>query len=75
MLQSRREFLSGAGAVLAFPRAVAVEILAAEAALLVDAALLAELWPDELELVREVLAAYPALSVAKCIEMLRAAGM
>lgn len=74
-MHSRRDFLSGAGAVLAFPRAVVVEILAAEAALLADAALLAELWPDQLELVREVMAAYPALSVAKTIEMLKAFGM
>jgi hypothetical protein len=74
-MQSRREFLIGTVLSTAFPRAVAVEILAAEAALLADTALLAELWPDELELVLELQAAYPAISLAEAIEMLQAAGM
>jgi hypothetical protein len=70
-MQSRREFLSGAGGAAlgtALPRG-AVEML------LADTALLAELWPDELELVLELQAAYPAISLAEAIEMLRAAGM
>jgi len=71
-MQSRREFLIGTVLSTAFPRAVAVEILAAEAALLADTALLAELWPDELELVLELQA---AISLAEAIEMLQAAGM
>jgi hypothetical protein len=70
MLQSRRRFLIGAGAVLstAFPRG-AVAMLNA------DAALLASLTPWELELVQEVMAHYPALTLAKCVEMLSEAGM
>jgi hypothetical protein len=73
MLQSRREFLiGGTGAVLgtAFPRVEVVEML-----LNADVALLANLTPWELELVQEVMDNYPALSLAKCIEMLQAAGM
>jgi hypothetical protein len=66
-LPSRREFLIGSGAVLttALP----------EAALLADAALLASLTLSELELVREVMAAYPALSLANAVERLQEAGM
>ena len=67
MLQSRRGFLIGAGAVLAFPGEVVM--------LNADAALLASLTHRERELVLEVIAAYPALSLAKCIEMLNEAGM
>jgi hypothetical protein len=73
MLQSRREFLAGAGAVPAFPRNLA--LLADVALLDADAALLAGLTAWELELVREVMAAYPTLSLAKCIEMLSEGGM
>lgn len=69
-MQSRRQFLSGAGAALgtALPRG-AVEIM------LADAALLARLTPWELELVREVMADYPTLPLAKAISMLSEAGM
>jgi hypothetical protein len=70
-MQSRREFLSGAGgAVLgtALPRG-AVEML------LADTALLAELTPKQRRLVLSVLDNYPALPVAKCIAMLSEAGM
>jgi hypothetical protein len=69
-MQSRRQFLSSAGAALgtALPRG-AVEIMIA------DAALLASLTPRELELVQEVTADYPTLSLTTCVEMLQAAGM
>ena len=68
MLQSRRQFLIGAGAVLAFPRDLAMLIDA-------DAALLAGLTARGRRLVREVMADYPTLSLAKCIEMLSDGGM
>jgi hypothetical protein len=69
-MQSRREFLIGAGAVLgtALPRG-AVEIMIA------DAALLAELSPRELRLVQEVMADYPTLLLGKAVAMLREGGM
>ncbi|WP_334442011.1 hypothetical protein [Bradyrhizobium sp. AZCC 1610] len=67
MLQSRRKFLIGAGAVLAFPGEVAL--------VSADAALLAGLTPWERELVQEVMNNYPALTLAKTIAMLQAAGM
>ena len=61
--------------MLAFPRAVVVEILTAEAALIADAALLAGLTPKQRRIVLSVLDNYPALPVAKCIAMLSEAGM
>jgi len=69
-MQSRREFLGRAGAVLgtALPRG-AVEVMIA------DAVLLAELLPGELRLVKRVIAAYPALPLAEAVAMLREAGM
>jgi len=67
--RSRREFLIGAGAVLSPASRGAVAMLIA------DAALLAELTPWERELVQRVMANYPALPLAKCIEMLKAFGM
>jgi hypothetical protein len=67
MLQSRREFLIGGGAVLttALP----------EVAILADAALLASLTHGERDLVQDLMAAYPALTLAKTVEMLQAGGM
>jgi hypothetical protein len=73
MLQSRRDFLLGTGAVLALP---GIAPFPWERTMLsADAVLLASLTSWELELVREVLANYPALPLAKCIEMLKAFGM
>jgi hypothetical protein len=69
MLQSRRQFLIGAGAVLSPPFRGGVAML------LADAALLAELTPWERELVQRVMAHYPALTLAKAIEMLKAFGV
>jgi hypothetical protein len=68
MLQSRRGFLIGAGAVLSPARGPVAMLIA-------DAALLAELTPWELRLVLQVMDNCPALSCAKAIEMLKAAGM
>jgi len=65
---TRREFLTGAGAVLAVPRG-------AVATLSADAMLLAELTPWDRELVLQAMANHPTVSPAKCIEMLRAFGM
>jgi hypothetical protein len=67
MLQSRREFLTGAVLSTAFPGNLV--------ALSADAALLATLSPYELELVLQSMVNCPVLSCAKAIDMLRAAGM
>ena len=67
MLQSRREFLISAGAVLAFPGEVAM--------LTADAALLAELTPWERELVQQAMDNCPGARLAGIIAELKAAGM
>jgi hypothetical protein len=69
-MQSRREFLIGSGAVLgtALPQG-------AVAALIADAALLASLSPSMRELTGELLAAYPALTLASAVAMLSEGGM
>jgi hypothetical protein len=67
--KSRREFLSGAGAVLALPRGAVVELLSA------DAVLLASLSPEDRELVQNLLDDYAAMPLTKCVAMLQAAGM
>ena len=66
MLQSRREFLIGTGAALAFPGDLVM--------LTADAALLAELSPRERRLLQSVLEDYPDLSPEKALAMLREAG-
>jgi hypothetical protein len=66
--KSRREFLTGASSTLTLPRG-AVAVLSA------DAMLLASLSPWERQIVEQAMANHPAVSPAKCIEMLRAFGM
>jgi hypothetical protein len=67
MLQSRRGFLIGAGAVLAFPGAVVM--------LSADAAMLASLSPEDRELVEQSMANHPGLSAQRALDVLIAFGM
>ena len=71
--KTRRQFLTGSAALLALPRRLAV---LSDAVLIdADAVLLSGLTPRGLRLVREVMAEYPTLSLAKTIHMLEEGGM
>jgi hypothetical protein len=69
MLQSRRGFLIGAGAVLTTAFRGEVDMLNA------DAALLAELTPRERSIVQQAMDNCPGATLAKILAELKAAGM